>query len=106
MSKHTDLIHLGRDPKSQHGVVNPPVYHASTILYPNIAAFKHRAAGDRKYRGVRYGAYGTPLDLCQINPFQHTGGVYRVSGLANFRGAGYSGYCCGRASKGCVNIDG
>ena len=60
MSKHTDLVHLGRDPRSQQGVVNLPVYHASTILYPNIAAFKNRAAGDRKYRGVRYGAYGTP----------------------------------------------
>jgi len=60
MSKQTDLVGVGRDPKSQHGVVNPPVYHASTILYPNIAAFKSRAAGDRKYRGVRYGAYGTP----------------------------------------------
>jgi cystathionine beta-lyase len=30
----TRLISAGRDPKSQFGFVNPPVYHASTVLYP------------------------------------------------------------------------
>ena len=86
MSKHTDLIHLGRDPRSQHGVVNPPVYHASTILYPNIAAFKHRAVGDRKYRGVRYGAYGTPTTFALADAVSEleggAGGVVTSSGLA------------------------
>jgi len=86
MSKHTDLIHLGRDPKSQHGVVNLPVYHASTILYPNIAAFKNRAAGGRKYRGVRYGAYGTPTTFALADAMAEleggAGGVVTSSGLA------------------------
>jgi cystathionine beta-lyase len=30
----TRLVTGGRDPFSYHGFVNPPVYHASTVLYP------------------------------------------------------------------------
>ena len=86
MSKQTDLVHLGRDPKAQHGVVNLPVYHASTILYPSIAAFKNRAVGERKYRGVRYGAYGTPTTFALADAVAEleggAGGVVTSSGLA------------------------
>ncbi len=34
----TLLAHLGRDTADHHGVVNPPVYHASTILFEDLAA--------------------------------------------------------------------
>jgi cysteine-S-conjugate beta-lyase len=37
-------------------VVNPPVYRASTILYPNVDAFE----APRQIRGVYYGRGGTP----------------------------------------------
>jgi cystathionine beta-lyase len=30
----TRLVTAGRDPQANHGFVNPPVYHASTVLYP------------------------------------------------------------------------
>ncbi len=30
----TKLTTGGRDPFAHHGYVNPPVYHASTLLYP------------------------------------------------------------------------
>lgn len=33
--KDTDLVSAGRDPSAQHGFVNTPVYHGSTVLYPN-----------------------------------------------------------------------
>jgi cystathionine beta-lyase len=86
MGKNTDLVHLGRDPMAQHGVVSIPVYHASTIVYPTIAAFKNRAAGDRKYRGVRYGAYGTPTTFALADTVAQleggVGGVVTSSGLA------------------------
>jgi len=86
MGKNTDLVHLGRDPMSQHGVVNTPVYHASTILYPTIEAFKNRAADGRKYRGVRYGAYGTPTTFALADTVAQleggVGGVVTSSGLA------------------------
>jgi cystathionine beta-lyase len=60
MKDDTLMVHSGRDPFKHHGIVNPPVYHASTILFPTLEAFHKRAEMDKKYRGVRYGAYGTP----------------------------------------------
>ena len=36
----TNLVHAGRDPHNNHGVVNPPVYHASTILQPSLDKFE------------------------------------------------------------------
>jgi cystathionine beta-lyase len=50
----TKLVTAGRDPKAYHGFVNPPVYHASTVLYPNAEDFlAHRAR-------YQYGRRGTP----------------------------------------------
>ncbi|CDO61266.1 Cystathionine beta-lyase [Candidatus Phaeomarinobacter ectocarpi] len=54
MKEKTKIVHAGRDPKSNHGAVNPPVYHASTILYPTYEDLKHP-----KTR-VQYGRRGTP----------------------------------------------
>src|SRR3546814_3571788 len=34
MNSRTRLVHAGRHPHDNYGVVNPPVYHASTILQP------------------------------------------------------------------------
>jgi cystathionine beta-lyase len=34
-SPDTQLISAGRDPEAQHGFVNTPVYHGSTVLYAN-----------------------------------------------------------------------
>ena len=31
--KDTRIVTTGRDPEKNFGVVNPPVYHASTILF-------------------------------------------------------------------------
>ena len=58
MKKDTKLVHGGRHPEQQFGAVNPPVYHASTITYPNLAAWME-ARGDR-YNRVIYGRFGTP----------------------------------------------
>ena len=50
----TKLVTAGRDPKSYHGFVNPPVYHASTVLYPSAEDYvAHRAR-------YQYGRRGTP----------------------------------------------
>src|ERR1700758_2637458 len=44
----------GRDPFAHHGYVNPPVYHASTLLYPTAEEFlAHRGR-------YQYGRRGTP----------------------------------------------
>src|SRR5580658_9538225 len=51
---HTQVVTAGRDPASYHGFVNPPVYHASTVLYPNAEDFlAHRSR-------YQYGRRGTP----------------------------------------------
>jgi len=50
----TRVTTLGRDPHDNYGVVNPPVYHASTILYPTYEALK---AHD--YPLTPYGRMGT-----------------------------------------------
>src|SRR5215469_11924675 len=44
----------GRDPFAQHGYVNTPVYHASTLLYPTAEDYvAHRGR-------YQYGRRGTP----------------------------------------------
>jgi cystathionine beta-lyase len=58
MKIETRLVHAGRDPDNNFGVVNPPVYRASTILYRTMAEFDNRA--ERKYTGFSYGLAGTP----------------------------------------------
>ena len=49
MKDDTLLVHTGREPERHGGIVNPPVYHASTVLYPTMEAFSRRAEGDLKY---------------------------------------------------------
>jgi cystathionine beta-lyase len=50
----TRLVVAGRNPQSYHGFVNPPVYHASTVIYPNASDLvAYRAP-------YRYGRRGTP----------------------------------------------
>lgn len=56
MNDDTLLVTSGRAPERHHGAVNPPVYRASTILYPNVEAFE----APRELRGVYYGRGGVP----------------------------------------------
>lgn len=63
MRDETRLVHAGRDPDRDGGVVNPPVSRASTVLYPTLEAFARRGEGDARYRAARYGAYGTANTL-------------------------------------------
>lgn len=36
----TRLVTAGRNPDENHGIINPPVYHASTILHPTMKVLK------------------------------------------------------------------
>jgi cystathionine beta-lyase len=78
----TRLVTAGRDPKSHHGFVNPPVYHASTVLYPSAEDFlAHRAR-------YQYGRRGTPTTealenaLAELEGPQCAGVALLPSGLA------------------------
>jgi len=78
----TKVVTAGRDPPSYHGFVNPPVYHASTVLYPSAEDFlAHRAR-------YQYGRRGTPttealeLALQELEGPQCAGVALLPSGLA------------------------
>jgi cystathionine beta-lyase len=78
----TKIVTGGRDPMSYHGFVNPPVYHASTVLYSSAEDFlAHRAR-------YQYGRRGTPttealeLALQELEGSQCAGVSLLPSGLA------------------------
>lgn len=77
---NTRLAHTGHDPRSFHGFVNPPVVHASTVLFPDSATMVSR---DQKYT---YGTYGTPTTdalTSAINELEGSEGTVALpSGLA------------------------
>jgi len=52
---HTQLTHCGRLPRSHAGTVNMPIYRASTILFPDLAAME-----SKEQARLRYGRRGTP----------------------------------------------
>lgn len=54
----TRLAHAGRRPEWSHGVVNPPVYHASTCLFETLAELDERVKAPSS--GLYYGRRGTP----------------------------------------------
>lgn len=56
----TIATHAGRYPQQNYGVVNPPVYHASTILFPTVEEFEGRESRRGLPGEVVYGLQGTP----------------------------------------------
>ncbi|MEM7695145.1 MAG: cystathionine beta-lyase [Pseudomonadota bacterium] len=54
LRRATQIVHAGLDPDAFHGFVNPPVVHASTVLFPDV-----QATIDRTQR-YTYGLSGTP----------------------------------------------
>ncbi len=50
----TRVVTAGRDPFSHHGAVNPPVYHASTILHRTVDALENKG------QPYTYGRLSTP----------------------------------------------
>lgn len=54
LHSETVAVNAGRHPEDQFGFVNPPVYHASTMLYPTAESYRNH---DQRYE---YGSRGTP----------------------------------------------
>ncbi len=80
----TRFAHAGRDPFAHHGILNPPVYHASTIASPTVADWldRERSGFDR----YTYGRIGTPTSDAFEKPIAEleggAGAVSTSSGLA------------------------
>lgn len=89
MKKDSLLVHAGRHSERYHGAVNPPVYHASTILHPSVAAME--AGGKTPFEGVRYGRFGTPTTFAFEEAMAAVEGGHKAiatsSGLAAITGA-------------------
>jgi len=87
MKDETKLVVAGRNPEANFGIVNAPVYHASTILYSSLAELeqrhKERAEGKQV---VSYGRMGTPTTWSLEDAVAELEGGYRCqvfpSGLA------------------------
>jgi cystathionine beta-lyase len=55
----TQVVTAGRRPEWTGGVVNPPVWRASTILYDTVAELRARGGADTHHK-LFYGRRGTP----------------------------------------------
>jgi cystathionine beta-lyase len=76
MKPDTLLTTSGRDPEGNFGIINPPVYHASTILYPTLDALE-ASAQNRQPGKVYYGRYGTPTMFALEEAVMALDGAYR-----------------------------
>jgi len=84
MKKDSQVVSAGRAPEKHSGIVNPPVYHASTVLFPTVAAL--RKAIRTPFEGVYYGRIGTPTSFAFEEAITEIEGGHRSvsvsSGLA------------------------
>ncbi len=81
MKDDTILAHAGLHPHDNEGIVNPPVYHASTVLFPTLETYRNASTAR-----VRYGRRGTPttfaLEEAVTALEDGAGAVLAPSGLA------------------------
>lgn len=87
MKQDTKIVSAGRDPEANLGVVNPPVYHTSTILQPSLGEMRRK--GEARARGetvTMYGRIGHPTSLALEEAMAEIEGGHRCfafpSGLA------------------------
>ena len=74
MKKKQDtlIVNAGRNPDANFGIVNPPVYHASTILYSTLDAVRTRK------QPFTYGRRGTPTSAALQEAVAELEGGYRT----------------------------
>lgn len=82
----TRSVHNGRDPRLQGGMVNSPVYHGSTVIYPTLEELElSRLDHDAKGK-VIYGRLGSPSTFALENAMADLengfGSISVSSGLA------------------------
>ncbi|WP_085904817.1 cystathionine beta-lyase [Kiloniella majae] len=86
-TQETKVTHLGRDPLANFGVVNPPVYHASTILFKSMAEMEERAATKFDKGTMNYGRQGTPTIFALENAVAELEGGYGAFSVSSGLGA-------------------
>jgi len=88
----TKVVVSGRDPKRFGGMVNPPVYHVSTVLAETYDQLKSRDQEEESgIQKMTYGRRGTPTSWALENAVAELEGGYRSltfpSGLSAVTGA-------------------
>lgn len=82
----TLLAHSGGDPAQRQGAVNPPVYRASTFLFPTVAEWEESRVHASRFDIIRYGQLATPTTQAFEEAIATLEGGYRAmlvpSGLA------------------------
>ncbi len=88
-NKNTTLVHAGRRKDLTMGIVNPPVFHASTVVFDTVADMKRAGAAPHKI--MSYGRRGTPTTFALAEAITEISGgadtVLFPSGLAAVTGA-------------------
>ena len=92
MREETTVVHSGLHPERHQGAVNPPVFHASTILSETVGEYRRRRKNwILEQPGTYYGRFGTPtIESLQEAIAALEGGhrsVVYPSGLAACAGA-------------------
>src|SRR5579872_3342392 len=86
MRDDTLLTHVGRRPEENLGVVNPPIYRASTITFRSLEAIERAHREPFAKDNVVYGRYGTPTTFAIEEAMAELEGGFRAiavpSGLA------------------------
>ena len=77
MKDGTKATHSGRDPQRFNGIVNPPVMHASTVLFPTVKALRD-SRNVRSGDGYTYGVHGTDTTFALEQAIQALEGGYRT----------------------------
>lgn len=86
MKKETKIVNAGRHSKWTQGIVNPPVYRASTVVFDSVKQMKH-ATKNRANQEMFYGRRGTPTTFAFADAMTELEG-----------GAGCYIYPCGTAA--------
>lgn len=79
----TKIVHSGRHPKEQGGMVNPPIYQSSTIVFPTLEDLLYAERGYADNRLVnpyelKYGRYGTQTNFALEKAISNIEGGYNT----------------------------
>ena len=79
------LVHAGRRSELYHGIVNPPVFHASTVLFPTLDALE--GASPDAHGSCYYGRFGTPTRFLLEEAIGELAGGYATLAVSSGYGA-------------------
>jgi len=80
LREDTKVVVSGRDTKNYGGVINPPVYHGSTILAESVESYNSRYLEAKEGEQVMvYGTMGNPTAWALENAIAELEGGYHCS---------------------------